>query len=371
MNIPLYKPFVDKETVVSIKRVLSSRKLSRGLEVSGFEKKFAAYVGKKYAVSLNSGTSGLHVAVRAMKWGKGSEVITTSFSYVASANCLLFEGVTPIFVDIDPRTLNIDVEKIERAITPRTKGILMVHIFGFPLESQKIRTIARKYGLDVIEDACQAVGRSEKDFPVGMTGRLSVYGFHENKQLTTGGEGGMIVTNDKKLAEVCRSMRDQGRSRLVTSNWIDGVTLGFNFRMTEIQAAYGSAQLKSIDNQLIHRQLLAKEYNRILASVPELCLPFEKNNLKRSWFIYYVSFTDKQIREKVQKYLSLKGIATSTNYFPPIYRFPMYSRYGRCWCENAEKAASTILALPIFFEMTKSDVARVCGELKKALKHLK
>lgn len=349
----------------AISRVFKSGKLSRGIEIELFEKEFASYVGKKYAIAVNSGTSGLHILVRTLGWKKGDEVITTPFSYVASANALLSEGVTPIFVDIDSQTLNIDANKIEEKITPKTKGVLLVHIFGLPVNYQKVKQLKDKYNLQVVEDACEAIGKPEDNFIVAKLGEATVYGFHENKQLTTGGEGGMIVTDDLIVAQKCWSMRDHGRS--LEKDWIRYVTLGFNFRMTEMQAAFGREQLKTIDKMLMRREEIAQKYSNLLNNVGGVVTPDQMTRDKRSWFVYFIILENKEIRDKVYKALSDNGIASSTNYFPPIYNFPMYADCDK-GCEVADKISERILALPMFYEMTNDEIEQVSRTIKDALK---
>jgi perosamine synthetase len=364
--IPLYKPYIGKKETEAVRRVFKSGKLARGKEVEKFEKEFAAYVGKKYAVALNSGTSGLHVAIRTMNWKVGDEVITTPFSYVASSNALLFENIKPVFVDIDPKTLNIDTNKIEEKITKKTKGILLVHILGLPVDLKKIKELKKKYNLQIIEDACEAVGRPSNDFEVAKIGEISVYGFHENKQLTAGGEGGMIVTDDPLLARKCASIRDQGRS--TKKNWLDNVILGFNFRMTEMQAAFGAAQLESMDKILEKREKIAQKYSSFLKNVRGVTVPQNLNGGKRSWFVYFILFDEPSDRKIVQGALSAAGIGSSTNYFPPIYKFPMYKNYRTGNFQNTESASEKLLVLPIFYEMTDKQIAEVCGIIKKSLR---
>lgn len=366
MNIPLFQPHFGENELAAVSRVLESKKFSRGAETENFEQEFAKYVGKEYAVSLNSGTSGLHVLVRAFGWQEGDEVITTPFSYIASSNSLLFEKVTPVFVDIDPNTLNIDVSKIEEKISPRTKGILVVDILGLPVNPTPIRALAKKYNLKVIEDACEAVGRSSLEFPVGNSGDASVYGFHENKQLTTLGEGGMIATNDAELAARCRAMRDQGRSN--SKNWIENVTLGFNFRMTEIQAAFGRAQLACMDDHLLRREEIAKEYSRLLSDMPTLKTPQELCAQLRSWFVYFVVLENEDVRRRIHEHLRLQGVQTSTIYFPPIYNFPMYRGLKNGLFPNTEKISKTLLVLPTYYTLSKEQIEYISNEIRQATK---
>lgn len=362
-SIPLYKPYVRDEEMKAVARVLNSQKLSRSSETDAFEKEFAAYIGKKYAITVNSGTSALHTLVRALGWKAGDEVITSPFSYIATANALLYEGVTPVFADIDTQTLNIDPKQIEAKITSKTKGILVAHIFGLPANMDALKKIAAAHELLIIEDACEAIGRPEADFPIAQIGTAAVYSFHENKQLTSGGEGGMIVTDDRILGEKCRSMRDQGRS--IDKEWIKKVILGFNFRMTEMQAAYGRVQLAILDKMLVQREILAVRYSMVLKDVPGVSLPFDENK-KRSWFLYFILLEDVKTREKVRAALADKGIASSVTYFPPIYDFPMYASSPKD-CPHTEDISRRLLALPMFYELKEEEVDRIAAIIKEAL----
>jgi len=364
--IPLYKPYIKSNEIEAVSRVLKSGKLSRGREIEKFEKSFASYTRKKYAVAVNSGTSGLHLAVRAMGWKQGDEVITTAFSYIASANSLLFEGVTPVFVDIDPITLNIDVDQIEQKITKKTKGILLVHILGLPVNIEKIAALKKKYNLGIIEDACEALGRPGNDFPVSLVGDISIYGFHENKQLTTGGEGGMVTTNNHSLAEKCKSMRDQGRSS--KRDWIKHVSLGFNYRMTEMQAAFGNAQLKNIDKILRRRNEIANKYSSFLGDIKGLIVPTDTLLGKRSWFLYFILFENPKDRDSIHNALSKAGVCSSCNYFPVIYDFPMYSKCKNLTCKNSEYVSKRLLALPTFYDITDDQIKFISNIIKKTLR---
>ncbi|MFA7252242.1 MAG: DegT/DnrJ/EryC1/StrS family aminotransferase [Candidatus Paceibacterota bacterium] len=364
MKIPLYKPYIDRKTQSAVLRVLTSGKLSRGPEVERFEKEFAKYTNKKYAVAVNSGTSGLHMLVRAMGWKSGDEVITTPFSYIASSNALLFEGVRPIFVDIDIKTLNIDPQKIEEKINKNTKGMLLVDILGLPVDHKAIKKICDKYRLRVIEDACEAIGRPSEDFTVNKLGDATVYGFHENKQLTTAGEGGMIVTDNIEIAKRCWAMRDQGRS--LKKDWINSVTLGFNFRMTEVQSAFGREQLRVMDKVLEKRRLLAQIYTALFNNVKGVVLPIQKSFNSRSWFLYFIVLESSVIRDRVYKTLLANDISSSKNYFPPIYDFPMYHGFKKN-CPNTEAISQTLLALPMFYEMNITQVKKVVDVVRRTL----
>ncbi len=364
MKIPLYKPYISKNEENAVLRVLKSGKLSKGKEVELFEKEFAKYVGKKYAVAVNSGTSGLHLSVKVMNWKKGDEIITTPFTYIASSNALLFENLRPVFVDIDINTLNIDPDKIEDQITDKTKGMLLVDILGLPVDYDKLVKLKNKYNLPIIEDACEALGRSTSNFTVGKLADITVYGFHENKQLTTAGEGGMIVTDNIEIAKKCRAMRDQGRS--LDENWMDNVILGYNFRLTEVQSAFGREQLKIIDKILKKRQLIAKRYSNGLKNLRSISIPIQKSFEMRSWFSYYIVCESSFVRDEICEALLSNGIASSKNYFPPVYNFPMYKSY-KGNCKNTENISKTLLALPMYYEMNFKQVDKVIKIIKMAI----
>lgn len=361
MKIPLYKPEIGIDEENAIMRVAKSGVLSKGREIQAFETEFSSYVDKKYAIAVNSGTSGLHLAVKALGWKTGDEIITTPFSYIASSNALLYEGIKPIFVDIDPETLNMDIDALEKKITSKTKGILLVHIFGLPAEKQKFLRLIKKYKLQVIEDACEAVGRSTKNFPIGTYGDVSVYGFFENKQMTSGGEGGMIVTNNKKIFALCRSMRDQGRS-LQKERWIDNVILGFNYRMTEIQAAFGRVQLAKLDQMLGVREKFASIYTNLLRNT-NIKTPFP-SQLYRSWFVYFILLKNKNTQQKVKKILDSENIKSSDSYFPPIPRFPLY-RYDKSKYHVCENVSERLLALPLHTSLSMESIKHICEILIK------
>lgn len=364
MKIPLYKPYISKNERSAVLRVLKSGKLSKGREVEHFEEEFAKYVGKKYAIAVNSGTSGLHLSVKAMNWKDGDEIITTPFTYIASSNALLFENVKPVFVDIDIESLNIDPNKIKEQITDKTKGMLLVDILGLPVDYDKLVKLKNKFNLLIIEDACEALGRPTGSFTVGKLADVTVYGFHENKQLTTAGEGGMIVTDNIEITKKCRAMRDQGRS--FDKNWMDNVILGYNFRLTEVQSAFGREQLKIIDKILKKRRLIAKRYSNGLKNLRSISIPIQKSFEMRSWFSYYIVCESSFVRDEICEALLSNGIASSKNYFPPVYNFPMYKGY-KGNCKNTEIISKTLLALPMFYEMNFKQVDKVIKIIKMAI----
>ena len=357
-TIPLYKPYFDNDEVNAVLKVLKSGKLSRSKEIRNFEKNFAKYVDKKYAVAVNSGTSGLHLAVKALGLKEGDEVITTPFSFIASSNVLLYERAKPVFADIDPNTFNLDPKETIRKINPRTKAILIVHIFGYPCYLKEYKKISEKYNLPIIEDACEALGKPEIKFKVNTVGELTIYGFYENKQITTGGEGGIIVTDNKQLAGFCFSARDQGRSN--KKNWLEHVIVGYNYRITELQAAFGNAQLQKLDNLLVQRTKLAEQYSLLLRGIPDIKLPYDDKNIKRSWFAYFLTFSSPGLCNRICTGLKKNNIAFH-KYFPEIHLFPAYKSLGykKGDFPICEKISSTTIALPFYIGLQEESIARI------------
>lgn len=358
ISVPLYKPYFDNNEVKAVLKVLKSGKLSRSKKTRNFEKNFAKYVNKKYAIAVNSGTSGLHLAVKALGLKEGDEVITTPFSFIASSNVLLYERIKPIFADIDQDTFNLDPKEVIKKINSKTKAILIVHIFGYPCYPEEYKKISKKYNLPIIEDACEALGRPETNFQVNTIGDLTVYGFYENKQLTSGGEGGIIVTNNKKLAEFCFSARDQGRSN--EKNWLEHVIVGYNYRMTELQAAFGNAQLQKLDNLLNQRTKLAKQYSLLLKGVPDIKLPYEDKNTKRSWFTYFLTFSNSKLCLEIRTELKKNKIAFH-RYFPEIHLFPAYRSLGYKAGDFpiCEKISNATIALPFYIGLQEKSIEHI------------
>jgi len=386
MNIPLSSPDVGEREIEYVTAVLRSGQLSLGPWLRQFEERFAEFAGARYAVAASSGTAGLHMCVRAMGIGPGDEVITSSFSFVASANCVLYEGAAPVFVDIDPETYNLSPEKVREFLregctrnadgrvvnrkTGRTvKAVLPVHVFGLPCEMDAIGEIAREYGLLILEDACEAIGATSRGKAAGTFGDAAVFAFYPNKQMTAG-EGGMVVTNDAHIAEQCRSLRNQGRD--ADGRWLTHVQLGFNYRLSDIHCALGLAQLERIHELLAARQRVADEYSLLLATNKAIRLPVNRDNAVRSWFVYVVEMAgaaDNALRDAVRDRLKQSEIATQA-YFPAIHRQPYFSRYCNdipMPLTNCERAADRCLALPFSGRLTKREIGAVCKELEAAL----
>jgi len=354
-EIPLSQPDINDQDRDAVLAVLKSRWLSMGPRVLDFERKIAEYVGVKYAVAVNSGTSGLHLAVRSLGLGEGDEVITTPFSFVASANCLLFEKVKPVFVDIDPRTLNINTALVEEKINQRTRGILPVHVFGHPADMKVILTAAREYGLSVIEDACEAIGAKYHGKLVGSESDLALFAFYPNKQITTG-EGGVILTNRLELAESCRSMRNQGRE--TGSGWYEHGRLGYNYRMDEMSAALGCTQFARLPEILSNREKVAQKYTEKLKGINGVTLPYLAPEIHMSWFVYVIRLDSGVNRDYVLQELNRKGIGCRA-YFQPIHLQPLYKKlfgYKPGDFPITETVANQTLALPFHNHLTDEEI---------------
>lgn len=369
---PLAKPIITQDDINSVVQVLKTPYLSLGPKLKEFEDAFAKYIGVKYAAAVNSGTSALHLSMLALNIGPGDEVITTPFSFIASANSILSVNAKPVFVDISPDTLNIDPTKIERAINERTKAILIVDIFGLPNQVEEIQKITKKHNLYLVEDACEALGATYDGKKCGSFGILSCFGFYPNKQITTG-EGGMVCSNNLTLLRLVQSLRNQGRSP--TASWLEHKILGYNFRLDELSCALGLSQLKRIDTILKQRNLIADLYNEKLKDIEEITtLKSSFNNkLVRSWFVYVVLLKNKRWRNRIISELSAKGIQTNT-YFPAIHLQKFYKEkfgYKKGDFPVAEDISSRTLALPFYNSLTKKDIDYIVSSLKFALYKVK
>ena len=371
-NVPLSQPHVTQEEIQAVVAVLQSDRLSIGPRIEAFESACARRAGRRFGIGVNSGTSGLHLCVRGLGIGQGDEVITTPFSFVATTNCLLFERAKPVFVDIDPETYNADPQALEAAITPQTKAILPVEVFGNTAHFDRYEQIARKHKLAMIEDCCEALGGNLGGRPAGNFGDCGVFAFYPNKQITTG-EGGMIVTDDERLADLARSMRNQGRD---TTAWLSHARMGFNYRISELNAALGETQMKRLDEILDLRRHAAGLYNRALADISEIHLPPMAEPKTASWFVYVIRLADKFTqahRDAVMKHLQKNGIGCNP-YFVPIHLQPyvreiMGTQPGDF--PHTEHLAARTIALPFFAKLAEPQVQRVKTVLKDALASLR
>jgi perosamine synthetase len=369
-TIPLAKPVLGRDEERAVIEVLRSGQLSLGPRIAEFERLFAARVGAEHACAVSSGTAGLHLALRAVGVEAGDEVITSPFSFVASANAAVYEGARPVFADIDPVTLNLDPAAAEAAITPRTKAILPVHIFGYPADMPAFERIAGRYGLRIVEDACEALGAVHGDrngVAVGGRGHPAVFGFYANKQITTG-EGGMVTLGDGELKERIDSERNQGRAR--DMGWLDHDRLGFNYRLSDIACALGIAQLGRLEEMLAGRARVAGWYREALAGIDGLGLPcVDMGGDRRGWFVFVVQLPAGVERDAVLHRLAEHGVQ-SKPYLPAIHLMSYYrERFGHRPGQFpvCESVAERSLALPFFPEMTASQVEKAAGELVRAV----
>ncbi|MEW5985873.1 MAG: DegT/DnrJ/EryC1/StrS family aminotransferase [Chloroflexota bacterium] len=381
-------PDMTEAEIAAVNQVLRTPYLSIGPQIEAFERAFARYVGAAAAVGVNSGTSGLHLCVIAAGVEAGDLVITTPFSFIASANCILYERAMPIFVDVDPATGNINPNLVAEAVCdlahrrpsaarrlPRSlanpkskiqnpKSLLPVHAFGQPADMDPLLAIAREYDLTVIEDACEAIGAEYKGRKAGTLGQAAVFAFYPNKQMTTG-EGGMIVTQDRDWAALFRSLRNQGRD--VFDAWLNHSRLGYNYRLDEMSAALGLAQLQRIETLLARREQVALWYNERLAGLEWVERPtIVPTTTRMSWFVYVARIRPPVSRDQVLKQLQAAGIP-GRPYFTPIHLQPFYRRtfgYQRGDFPVTEYLGDVSLALPFSSVMTEEQVERVCEVLR-------
>ena len=367
--IGLSAPFLGEREEELVLEVLRSGRLSLGPAIDRFEELVAARVGAPYAAAVSSGTAGLHLLCRIAGIGEGDDVITSPFSFVASANCFIFEGATPVFADIDPRTLNMDPAAVEAAVTERTKAIVAVDIFGYPCELDELRAIADRYGLALVADSCEALGAEYKGRPLGAHGPSAVFAFYPNKQITTG-EGGVVTTHSEEEWQLLKSLRNQGRSYGEGGGWFHHARVGFNYRWTDLQAALGIAQLEKLDEILAFRRRAAERYGKLLEGLAEVdVLCDDDAEHARSWFVYVVKLAAGIDRDAVMAGLRREGVATA-EYVPCIHLQPyMRERYGFAegLCPLAEDASRRTLALPFHTALPAEDQERVVETLRDAL----
>jgi perosamine synthetase len=370
VRIPLSAPDVTESDIEAVTEVLRTPRLSLGPRLAELERAMADYIGVPYAVAVSSGTAGLHLCVRALGLGAGDEVITTPLSFVASANVLLYEAARPRFVDVDETSLGLDPARIEAALTPRTRAILVVHLFGRPAAMREILELAERHGLAVIEDACEAIGAEYGGARVGSLGRAGVFGFYPNKPITTG-EGGVITTADPDLDALFRRLRNQGRDPSL--DWYQHVDLGYNYRLSEINCALGLAQLRRITPILERRFALARAYHERLAAEPQLLLPEpDEGDARTSWFAYNVRLrapSDRSRRDRIVAEMRALGIECG-RYFAPIHLQPLYVRrfgYAPGAFPICEAAAERSIALPFFGRLREAEIDEVCDSLRRLL----
>jgi perosamine synthetase len=359
--IKLAHPDITQREIAAVTRVLKSGTLSLGPEVTAFEKAFARYVGRKHALAVSSGTSGLHLAVRALGLKSGDEVITSPYSFIVSVNCIRFEGARPVLADIDRRTLNLDPEQAARKVTKKTRALLPVDIFGLPADFEAFQALADKHRLHLIEDSCEALGAEYRGRRCGSFGAVSAFGFYPNKQMTTG-EGGMVLCDDDALHARMAAMRNQGRSSM--GGWLAHHVLGYNYRMPDINAALGRVQLSRLKEILAKRKAVALRYRQLFAKhLPEFQTLGDFPGMKRSWFVFAILVPPAMKghrRDKLICALQASGIQCA-HYFPALHLQPALKDLGYRVGNfpAAEEAAMRSLAIPFHHQLTMAEQERV------------
>ena len=364
---PLAKPDISPDDIAAVTKVLKSQYLSRGPVVAEFEKQFCRIIQVKYACALSSGSAGLIVALQALGVKAGDEVITVSFTVPATVNSIVAIGAVPIMIDIELQTLGMCPDALNKAITEKTKAIIVVHAFGQAAHIHKIMDIARQYNIRVIEDACEAIGNNYQDEPLGSIADVGVFAFYPNKQITTG-EGGMLVTNDEILQHKCELLRNHGRS--MNGDLLDQQSFGWNFRMSDINAALGLSQLKRLKQIIQKRREIAHSYGEMLNQYDNIMCPqFSHNEKDSAWFVYVIRLVKKSQnynRDQVMADLRKHGIQCG-RYFAPVHLQPYYqNNFPQLKLDNTELIASQCLALPFYTQLKKTDIEFICDKLLKS-----
>ena len=362
MTIPMSLPDIDETDIRAVEAVLRSGRLALGPYSETFEHAIATYVGVRHAVAVNSGTSALHLMVRALGLQPGAEVLVPSFTFAASVNVLLYEGLKPVFVDIEPETYNLDPHDLEAKITSRTRAIMAVDVFGHPAEWDAILEIAARHHLRVLDDSCEALGAIYKGRRLGQFGDAAAFAFYPNKQMTTG-EGGMIVTDSDEIARLCYSLRNQGRGEM--GAWLEHARLGYNYRMDEMSAALGASQMQRLDAFLAKRAAVAAFYTEQLETLSWIRPPVVKPYVEMSWFVYVITLKEGLDRDVVIAALEAQGIP-ARGYFSPIHNQAYMRNYVNVSVGAlpiTESVARRTLALPFYNNLSAQDITRVVTAL--------
>ncbi len=369
MRVHLSRPDITEQEIQAVVDVLKTPNLSLGPKLGQFEQAFADYIGMRRAVAVNSGTSALFLCLQAMGIGPGDEVITTPFTFIATSNTVMMVGAKPVFVDIDPVSLNIDHEKIASKITAKTKAIMPVEVFGNPAGFDQICRTASEHNLSILEDSCEALGSALNGKKCGTFGLMSTFAFYPNKQITTG-EGGMILTDDDKLADHCRALRNQGRGK--DSGWLGHEMLGYNYRLSDINCALGIVQLSRLEKIISKRKKAAGLYQEMLEDEDRLIVPVEENGCDVSWFVFVVRLGEeysKADRDRVLDLMRQAGVQVG-DYFTPVHLQPFMVRqfgYKKGDFPITEQVSERTIALPFYNNLSRQDAEIVCGELRTAL----
>jgi len=372
MEVPINKPVLGEEEIAEVAELLRQGALTSsspegGPNVRSFEEEFASFVGVKHAIAVNSGTAALYLSLLAIGVGPGDEVLVPSLTFVATANAVLLAGAKPVFVDVDPRTYTMDPSDLERKISERAKAVIPVHLYGLMADMDSINSIAEKRGIAVIEDAAQAHGSETRGRRAGSLGVTGCFSFYPSKVMTTG-EGGMITTNDVGLAKALRSLRTHGQE------WVDGelvvTRLGGNFRMPEVEAAIGRAQLRKLPKFLEVRRRNAKLMTELLQGLKGVEPPLEPEGYRHNWYLYTVKFEDPRLRDKVKDYLNRKGIGATIYYKTPVHLMPLYRKLFNTregLLPVTEELSRRLLSLPVHHGMGEEDVRRVAEAVEEAV----
>jgi perosamine synthetase len=358
---------LDETDIQAVVGVLRNGRLALGPSCAAFERAMAAYAGVKHAVAVGSGTAALHLIVKALGIGPGDEVLVPSFTFAASVNAFLYEGAVPVFVELEPETCNLDVADLERRITGRTKAIMAVDVFGHPADWDGLDRVAGRHGLALIDDCCEAVGAAYKGRRLGSFGSAGAFAFYPNKQMTTG-EGGMVVTDDDRLAELCRSYANQGRGAM--GSWLQHDRLGHNYRMDEMSAALGRSQLARLDHFLARRARVAHLYGERLAGVGGVRPPRVRPEVRMSWFVYVVTLDEGYDRDLTMAGMEREGVPCR-GYFAPVHTQPyIRDRFGdlRGALPLTEAMAKRTLALPFHNDLQEPEIDRVLAVLRRNLR---
>ena len=364
MRIPLSSPDITETEIEAVLKVLRTSRLSLGPKLIEFEDAMSAYTGATYAAAVSSGTAGLDLALKALGIGEGDEVIVPAFTFVAAANVILYQQAIPVFVDIDPITLNLDPVCVKQAITSKTRALMIVHTFGVPANLDALLELAHAHHLYVIEDACEALGAEYRGKKLGTLGDIGVFSFYPNKPITTG-EGGVVVSNDSQVISTIKALRNQGRTQ--QDDWLHHSLLGYNYRLPEINCALGVVQLGRLDGILKRRDALARCYTELLRELcPDVISPtLDIPHGRISWFAFVLKLParfNRTSRDLVIQQMASLGIGTRA-YFPPITDMPLYANYPRGDLKVTDSVSGRTLALPFFNHIREDEMREVCRSL--------